>query len=411
MVTTLMLFIALFFTTLTMMVGAGLLGSLLSLRMNAEGFSEPVIGLILSGFYIGLMIGTFLCPSIVKRAGHIRAFAVFAAINTATTLFYPLYISSYFWFCGRIISGLSMMGMYMVIESWLNDRTEAQMRGRVFSVYMAMSFIGLGIGQLFLMTGNINGSELFLVVGIFAVLSLVPVALTRSVSPTLPEVLTMKTSELLHKAPMGLLGSLVVGAIVGAFYSLGPLYAKHIGLDVHMVAYYMSLTIICGFSMQWPVGSLSDRFDRQNVLAAVSLMISLACCFIFLSSEEPVWLVFLSTGFYGGMAFTLYPIAVAHTNDRMESHEIVPASSALLFSYGLGACIGPIVAALLMALMGPNGLYAFIGIVSLLFGMTILIYKHVESPKKEETFPFISVPRTSPIITTLHPHSEDDPNK
>jgi MFS family permease len=327
MVTTLMLFIALFFTTLTMMVGAGLLGSLLSLRMNAEGFSEPVIGLILSGFYIGLMIGTFLCPSIVKRAGHIRAFAVFAAINTATTLFYPLYISSYFWFCGRIISGLSMMGMYMVIESWLNDRTEAQMRGRVFSVYMAMSFIGLGIGQLFLMTGNINGSELFLVVGIFAVLSLVPVALTRSVSPTLPEVLTMKTSELLHKAPMGLLGSLVVGAIVGAFYSLGPLYAKHNGLDVHMVAYYMSLTIICGFSMQWPVGSLSDRFDRQTVLAAVSLMISLACCFIFLSSEEPVWLVFLSTGFYGGMAFTLYPIAVAHTNDRMESHEIVPASS------------------------------------------------------------------------------------
>jgi MFS family permease len=210
---------------------------------------------------------------------------------------------------------------------------------------------------------------------------------------------------------MGLLGSLVVGAILGAFYSLGPLYAKHIGLDVHMVAYYMSLTIICGFSMQWPVGSLSDRFDRQTVLAAVSLMISLACCFIFLSSEEPVWLVFLSTGFYGGMAFTLYPIAVAHTNDRMESHEIVPASSALLFSYGLGACIGPIVAALLMALMGPNGLYAFIGIVSLLFGMTILIYKHVESPKKEETFPFISVPRTSPIITTLHPHSEDDPNK
>ena len=408
MIKSLTLFVALFISTLTLMVGAGLLGSLLSLRMIAEGFSEAVIGLILSGFYIGLVTGSFLCPSIVKRAGHIRAFAVFAAINTATTLFYPLLISSYFWFCGRFMSGLSMMGMYMVIESWLNDRTESHMRGRVFSVYMAMSFIGLGIGQLFLMTGKINSNELFLIVGIFTVLSLVPVTLTRSISPTIPEVLMMKTSKLLHKAPMGLLGSLIVGAIVGAFYSLGPIYAKRIGLDVQMVAYYMSLTIICGFLMQWPVGSLSDRLDRQNVLAAVALMISVACCFILLSSKEPGWLIFLSTGFYGGMAFTLYPVAVAHTNDRMEPNEIVPASSALLFSYGLGACIGPILAASLMAIVGPNGLYTFIAIVSLFFGMVVFIYKHFESPKKEEAVPFISVPRTSPIITTLHPHSEED---
>jgi MFS family permease len=407
MIGTLKLFIALFFTTLTMMVGAGLLGSLLSLRMNAEGFSEPLIGLILSGFYIGLMIGSFQCPAIVKRAGHIRAFAVFAAINTATTLFYPLFISPYFWFCGRLMSGMSMMGMYMVIESWLNDRTEAPMRGRVFSVYMAMSFIGLGFGQLFLMTGEISSDELFLVAGIFVVLSLVPVALTRSISPTLPEIVTMKTSEILLKAPMGLLGSVAVGMIAGAFYSLGPVYAKRIGLDVHLVACYMSLTILCGFLMQWPVGKISDRLDRQNVLAGVALLISLSCGLILLSSGQSPWLIFLSTGFYGGMAFTLYPVAVAHTNDRMEPREIIPASSALLLSYGLGACIGPIAAASVMAILGPAGLYTFIAVVSLGCGVAVLIYKHIESPKKEEAVPYISVPRTSPIITTLHPHSED----
>ncbi|MBE0575585.1 MAG: MFS transporter [Desulfuromonadales bacterium] len=407
MITTLTLFIALFLTTLTMMIGAGLLGSLLSLRMNAEGFSELVTGLILSGFYIGLLIGPFLCPSIIKRAGHIRAFSVFAAINTATTLFYPLFISTFFWFICRIMSGLSMMGMYMVIESWLNDRTETHMRGRVFSVYMAMSFIGLGTGQLFLKTGKIIGNELFLVAAIFVVLSLIPVALTRSISPTLPEITSIKTSDLLHKAPMGLLGSLTVGMISGAFYSLGPIYAKRIGLNVDMIGYYMSLTIICGFLMQWPVGSLSDRLDRKYVLAGIALMISLACSSILLTSDGPVWLIFLSTGFYGGMAFTLYPVAVAHTNDRMESHEIIPASSALLFCYGLGACIGPIAAASFMAIMGPIGLYTFITVISFVVGITVLIYIQIESPKKEETVPYVSVPRTSPIITTLHPHSED----
>ncbi len=407
MISTLTLFIALFFSTLTMMIGTGLLGSLLSLRMNAEGFSEVVTGFILSGFYVGLVIGPLLCPSIIKRVGHIRAFAVFAATNTATTLLYPLFISEYLWFIGRVMSGLSMMGMYMVIESWLNDRTEAHMRGRVFSVYMSMAFIGLGIGQLFLRTGKVIGAELFLVAAIFVVMSLIPVALTRSISPTLPEIISMKTSDLFRKAPMGLLGSLAVGMIAGAFYSLGPIYAKQIGLDVDMIAYYMSLTIICGFFMQWPIGNLSDRLDRKYVLAGIALMISLACGMILLTSDGPVLLIFLSTGLYGGMAFTLYPVAVAHTNDRMEAYEIIPASSALLSSYGFGACLGPIAAASLMAIMGPIGLYVFIALVSLGVGITVLIYIHFEVPHKEEPVPYIAVPRTSPIITTLHPHSED----
>ena len=296
----------------------------------------------------------------------------------------------------------------MVIESWLNDRTETHMRGRVFSVYMAMAFIGLGIGQLFLQTNKIVSYELFLIAAIFVVLSLIPVALTRSISPTLPDIITMKTSDLLHKAPMGLLGSLAVGMIVGAFYSLGPIYAKRIGLDANMIAYYMSLTIICGFLMQWPVGALSDRLDRKYVLAGIALMTSLACGTIVLTSNGPVWLIFLSTSFYGGMAFTLYPVAVAHTNDRMEADEIIPASSALLFSYGLGACIGPIAAASLMAILGPIGLYTFIAVVSLGVGITVLFYIHFETPKKEEAVPYIAVPRTSPIITTLHPHSEQN---
>jgi MFS family permease len=408
MIQSLTLFVALFISTLTMMVGGGLLGSLLSLRMNAEGFSTSVIGLVLSGFYIGLVLGAFICPAIIRRVGHIRAFAVFAAINTAATLFYPLFISSSSWFSGRLLSGLSMMGMLMVIESWLNDRTEAHMRGRVFSVYMSMSFIGLGVGQLFLRTGKIDGSDLFLVVGIFVVLSLIPVALTRAMSPTLPEITSIRISVLLRKAPMGLLGSLTTGMIAGAFYSLGPVYAQRIGLDLDMVAYYMSLTILCGFLMQWPIGSLSDRIDRQYVLAAVALLISLACGLILLASESSGRLLFAATGFYGGMSFTLYPVAVAHTNDRIELYEILPASSALLLSYGVGACLGPIAAASLMAPIGPNGLYVFIAVVSLIFALAVLIYRLLETPKPEEPVPYVTVPRTSPVISSIHPHSDDD---
>jgi len=390
------------------MIGAGLLGSLLSLRMSAEGFYEPVIGLVMSGFYVGLVIGAFSCPSVVRRAGHIRAFAVFAAVNTATALFYPIFITAFFWFLGRVLSGMSMMGMYMVIESWLNDRTEAHMRGRVFSVYMAMTFIGMGGGQLFLMAGKIGGNELFLVVGIFLVLSLVPVVLTRSISPTLPDVVTLKLKRLIREAPMGLLGSLVVGMIAGSFYSLAPIFAERIGLDVQGVAYYVGLTIMCGFLMQWPIGTLSDRLDRQNVLAAIAILICVSSGFVLFASAESQWMIFLSAAIYGGFAFTLYPVAVAHTNDRIDAHEIIPASSSLILFYGIGACIGPVASAALMALIGPSGLYAFISSVSLVFGVTVLVWSRIEPPRSEEALPFISVPRTSPIIANLHPHLKDD---
>jgi MFS family permease len=276
MLATLTLFIALFAATLTLMLGSGLLGSLVGLRMSVEGFAASLIGLVMSGFYVGLVLGSFVCPKVVLRAGHIRAFAAFAAVNTATTLLYPLFIAPSVWFLLRVSSGFSMMGLYMVVESWLNDRTESQMRGRVFSVYMALTFLGLGLGQLFLRVADIAGSDLFLIAGIFFALCLVPVTLTRSIHPSLPKTTALHLGQLLRRAPSGLLGALAAGAIAGAFYSLAPVFALRSGLAVQTVAWFMGVTILSGLMLQWPVGILSDRFDRRLVLAGLSLLTSLA---------------------------------------------------------------------------------------------------------------------------------------
>lgn len=406
MISALSLFVALFVATLTLMLGSGLLGTLVSLRLGAEAFPDFYIGLIMSGFYGGLVLGAFLCPMVVRRTGHIRAFAAFAALNTATALAYPLWISGWFWFACRIMTGISMMGMYMVVESWLNDRTEPQMRGRVFSVYMSMTFLGLGFGQLFLTTGDVMSSDLFLIVGIFLVLSLVPVVMTRSLSPSLPEVVNLDIRHLFRRAPMGLLGSLATGMMTASFYSLAPVFAVKSGLDIHLVAYYMGLTILCGFLMQWPVGSLSDRHERQGMMALLALLMSLASLLVILSVGKSAWSLFVATACYGGLAFTLYPVSVAHINDRIEASEIIAASSVTILFYGVGAFLGPIAAAYCMALLGPQGLFAFISLVSLIFGAVVGLYRRFEKPVSEAPIPYIPVPRTSPIISTLHPYSE-----
>jgi MFS family permease len=406
MLYTLTLFGALFVATLTLMLGSGLLGSTLSLRLSAEGFAAPVIGVIMSGFYIGLTLGTFVCPAIVRRVGHIRAFAAFAAVNTAATLLYPLFIAAPIWFLFRLLTGISMMGLYMVVESWLNNRTEPRMRGRVFSVYMTMTFLGLGLGQLFLNVRDIGSSDLFLIVGICTALCLVPVVLTRSIHPDLPETASMQLNQLLRQAPMGLLGALVTGLIASAFYSLAPVFAQQSGLPIAMVARFMGLTILCGLVLQWPVGLLSDRFDRLQVLAVLALLACVAAELIILTAGRALVLLLVASGLYGGLVFTLYPVAVAHTNDRVDNREIVAASSSLILCYGLGACIGPLGAAVFMALLGPTGLYVYIALVAGLFGITVVVHQRLEKPKAEKPVPYTPVPYTSRVITSIHPYSE-----
>ncbi|MFO7982222.1 MAG: MFS transporter [Desulfuromonadales bacterium] len=405
---TLTMFVALFAATFILMLGSGLVGSLLSLRMGAEGFAAPLIGVIMAAFYAGLIFGSSLCPPIVRRVGHIRAFTAFAAINTAATLCYPLWTNAPVWFVLRILTGISMMGMYMVVESWLNKQTRPQMRGRVFSVYMSVTFLGLGLGQLFLNVREIDGSDLFLVVGVCFALCLVPMALTRSIHPELPESASMKFGRIVRRAPMGLVGSFVAGLIGGAFYSLAPVFAAQSGLQIDMVAYFISLTILCGLLLQWPVGILSDRVDRCRVLSTLSFLATIAALVIILAAGRSQWLLLLTAGIYGGVAFTLYPVAVAHTNDRIENHEIVAASTVLILCYGIGAFFGPLGASVAMALVGSSGLYLFIALATALLGVTLVVGRRMEKPMAENPVPYVPSPNTSPVIASIHPYGESE---
>ncbi len=401
-------FVALFAAVLVLMLGNGLFGSFLSLRMVVEGFSEQTIGLIMAGYYVGLVSGSFFCQRLIQRVGHVRAFAVYAAVNTVAVMLQALYIGPLWWGVLRVVSGVTMTGIYMVVESWLNECASPQTRGRVFSVYMTLTFLGLGCGQFLLNFSDIRGQDLFLVVAVLFALCLVPVAATRAVHPELPESAHFNLGKLFRLAPLGMLGCLSAGLVNGSFYTLGPVFSHRMGFSVSGVAWYMGLTILCGLVLQWPVGGLSDRFNRRPVLGVLSLLVCLISLAIVATGERSLPLLLVLTAAYGGIAFTIYPVSVALAHDGLARSEIVPVSAALILSFGVGAGIGPVIASSLMGAFGPTGMYLFMSACSGLFGAGALLYRSRRQTPMEDQVPFIPVPRTSAVVTALDPRVEPE---
>ena len=365
MISTLTSFLALYTAVFSLLMGMGLLGTFLSLRMTMSGFSPMATGLIQAAYYLGLVIGSLVCQRLVQRVGHIRTFGALAAVTTATVMLHGMYFSAPVWGLLRLVTGMANIGLYMVIESWLNECTAPEMRGRVFSIYMVLSYLGIGIGQLLLNLTDPMGAGPFFLAGMLLALCLVPVSLTSAISPTLPEANRIRLAALLRKTPLGMLGCLTAGLLNSGFYAMGPVFGHDIGLSVGQLSLFMGAAVFGGLSLQWPVGMLSDRFDRTLVLPVLAALIGILSLVVLFTAHGSFAGLLTAIAVYGGIGFTLYPVAVARGHDLFEPGQVVAVSSGLLFSYGVGASVGPIMAAATMsAIGGPQGLFAYTALVA-----------------------------------------------
>lgn len=348
-----------------LLVGSGLLGTLLALRAGVEGFTAAVVGFIMSAYFVGFFGGTFLCPRIIRRIGHIRAFAMFAAIASSAAILHVLLVEPWFWSALRVVTGGCLVGLYMVIESWLNTQTPNERRGRVFAIYMAVTLLALALGQGLIATAAPAEFTLFAVVSMLFSLALVPVAFTTVTQPDPVPLPRLGLRRLVDASPLGVAGAFVSGLVLGAFWGMGPLFGQRIGLDTAGIAVLMSAAILGGALMQWPIGRLSDRRDRRRVLGAVSAAAALFAVAAFAAAPLS-FPVFIGCMFlYGGVAFSVYSIGAAHLNDNLVADDILEGSSGLLLLHGVGAAIGPAAAGVLMTSFGPRSLLMYFAVVLL----------------------------------------------
>ncbi len=393
-----------------MLLGTGLLSTYLALQV-ADRASSVWVGAMMTSFYLGLVEGGKKGHRLIARVGHIRAFVAAAGMVCAAAISHGLLDSLWLWLVLRLLVGVGMMCMYMVVESWLNEQSSSENRGKVFSGYMMASYLGMVVGQLMLAGLSQSGHQLLLLVALCFSLCLVPVALTRRIHPEPLRPASLSPRYFYQQVPMAMFTTLLAGAVVGAFYGLAPLYASRIGMDTREVGMFMAGCVAAGFLVQLPLGWLSDRFERPRLIRLLSVLLLLMAAPQAVRTDWPQWQLFAGGALTCVFVFSLYPLAVAFANDNIGAEKRVSLAAVLLAVFGMGASIGPLLVGSLMSAMGPNMLYVFFCVCAGL--VALRVRPQVKTPETEipaepvEHVPMPDGMASSPLVVALDPRMEE----
>ncbi|MFP3921598.1 MAG: MFS transporter [Dichotomicrobium sp.] len=390
-------------------LGGGLQGTLLPIRAQVEAFTQLQLGTLGAAYFLGFVVGCYFGPWLVRNSGHIRTFTAMVALASALVLSHPLIIEPAFWFAIRAATGVCFAILYMVIESWLNERASNTTRGFVFAVYAIVSFGMLGLGQLLLPIASPSDYPLFLIASILVSIAAVPVALSRADQPKPIEVIHIRLGHLYRMSPVGLAGSFLVGAVGGCVWSLAPIFFAGAGASTQDIAVSMAVMILLGAVGQWPLGLISDRMDRRLVIAATAFLSALAGIALSAFGTGTGTFSLVLTGVFGFFSFPLYMLCVAHMNDSVAHDGFVEAASGLLLIWGAGAVVGPLVASNVMDAGGLSGLfYTTAALHVLLLGFTIYRLSRREARSAEERGAFIDAVRVGQTVSTVDVLAHED---
>jgi MFS family permease len=398
---------SLLFSTGILLLGISLQSTLLGLRAGLENYSMTMTGIVMSSYFVGFALGSYYNPNIIRLFGHIRTYAALATLASAAAIAHALYTEPWFWTLLRIITGFCVVGMYMIIESWLNSLASNAMRGKFFGLYMIITLLAMAIGQHLLRLGEVISFELFAITTILISLALVPVVLTRLREPQISQPKQFGLLQLYAVSPLGVVGTLSAGLITGSFWGMGAVYAAQIGLDANGVAWLMSAIILGGALLQWPLGLLSDRIDRRTVIQICAFSGAALAILNSAISIESSLLFYTVSFLFGGYVFIFYGLCAAHVNDQIDADHSLEAAQGLLQLYGIGAIVGPLLTALSFNIFGSRGMLFLFALIMFGLGLfTLLRMQKASAPAPEEQTSFVPLARTSPVALEMSPINE-----
>ena len=346
---------ALLFGMGMLLLGNGLQGSLLGVRAAQEAFGSGITGIVMSGYFVGFLLGSQIAPRTIRRVGHLRVFAAIESLASIAILVQSLIVTPLVWGLMRIVTGYCLASAYIVTESWLNDRVTNEHRGGLLAVYMIVSYLGMGGGQLLLNTGEPGGHSLFILVSVLISFAAIPILLSITPQPLQENAEKLGIAALYRVSPLGLVGSFGSGILQGAVFGMGAVYARAAGLSVPEVSVFMFVLIAGAAVLQWPIGKLSDHVDRRKVILGLALFGVLAALAATVAARRGPGLLIGLAVFIGAGPMLLYSLFIAYTNDYLRVEQMVAASSTLVLVFGLGAILGPSATGFLMDVAGPAG--------------------------------------------------------
>ncbi len=398
------------------MMAYGFQSSLLGVRAVQEEFTLTATGFLMSGYFIGYFIGAATIPNIISRVGHIRVFAAFASLSSLVILIHAILISPFIWFLLRVLTGISMVCIYTVAESWLNDRSSNKNRGSVLSIYMVTLYGSVGIGMFLLNFSTPKNFEPFILISVITSIALIPILLTKKKPPNFKKIEAMTLKNLYKSSPFGAISSFFYGTIQSALFTLLAVYATSMNFTILEISIVTFLLAISGAIAQFPIGKFSDLYDRRKILIFSTFGAAIFAIIAIQVSQQMYMPGDLATSKFWFYVFfilfsfcslPMFSLILAHTNDYIPKEKFVAAGAGLQFLFGLGAMSGPFLCSIFMNIIGPNGFFIFLFFFHSVIGVFGIYRMKVRPTVDNPDSQFVAMPQTiTPAGIELNPTTE-----
>ncbi len=395
---------ALLISAAILLAGGGLMATLIAVRAQIEGFPLEAIGLLTSAYFAGFIGGCFGTPYLVKRVGHVRVFAALSAVVAAAALIHAIFINVPIWLILRACVGFSFAGLYMLIESWINEQSPNEKRGQILSLYRMVDLGAVTAGQFMLTLAGPKEFVLFSLVSILICVAIFPISISTASSPRPVTQTSLNLKKLIKTSPLAVFGSFAVGLAGGAFWGVAPVFVQKLGHPVLIVSVFMSVVIAAGAMLQWPAGFISDKVGRREVLLFSSIGAMFSGVFLWQYAPQSLSLMLVGAALYGMFAMQIYGMSAAHANDYAGPDDFVAISGGLLLIYGMWSVVGPSIAPLVMNAYGPSALFAFTASIHAVLSLYVITRMFIrKAPKQTTDYVAIPRPRSMNLILRIDP--------
>ena len=395
---------SLFLSIKFLAIGYGIMITYIGVYLKQTGASSFSIGLINSAFFLGAIASSIFSQKIISTIGHIRSFASFAALMVIAFLLHSVYLNEFFWGFLRLISGFSFYALLIIVESWLNEKSSNSQRGQILAIYTIIFYLSTALGQLFLTIPKDSEFFVFTVGSVLVLFSLITIAMTKIKEPILKPFEQYSFPKLYSIVPLALTGSFIGGFFVGSFFTMLPLTILNKFDSTTILSIFMSLTLIGGLVSQWPIGKLSDKYGRRKLIAFCGFFTAFVSLLFIIVPELNSYYYILAL-LLGVTIFAIYPLSLARANDVLdENKDMVEISRALLFAYGAGSFIAPIILGIIFTFLNYEAIFFIYLTIGFFLGLYSLSRKRVAD---DDMSVFVNFPVTSgPVAAQLDPRHD-----
>ncbi|HAS25915.1 MAG TPA: MFS transporter [Vibrio sp.] len=322
-------------------IASGYLMSSLPLMLSAYGLDSNLSSWLASAFYAGLLAGTLLIERAIARVGHKDAFVIALSVFIATILVLPLAPHQSVWLLARFVAGVSVAGIFVIVESWLMSGEESQ-RAKRLGVYMCSLYGGSVVGQLGIGYLGITGGVPFIAMFTLLFGAIIVLMYGQATAPQIHDAQSLSLKQISKLSHSALIGCIVSGLTLGSIYGLMPVELAQRNIAHQDIGGLMALVIMGGMAVQPMVTWLSHHIG-QVLLMALFCLLGVASIGV-LTINHDFYVLGMSLFVLGMATFALYPIAINLGCRNLDPSYLVSVTQVMLLCYSIGSVAGPLVA-------------------------------------------------------------------